>query len=60
MDHASAIGGILIKDQLATTIVYALGPQTSIDLRLPAEPKALELHPQHWILSEKNIVRLKK
>ena len=37
----------------ARTSIYAIGPKTNIELRLPEKPQRVRLDPDLWILSEK-------
>jgi len=41
------------EDRAARTTVVAVGPKTSINIKLPRKPQKVELDPQQWVLSEK-------
>src|SRR5437867_2347363 len=45
------------KDQQARGLVYAYGPSTPIQIKIPGRPKEVDLDPQHWVLSEKTSVK---
>ena len=40
-------------DKVGRALVYAMGPQTPVNLRIASKPKAIELDPDMWVLSEK-------
>lgn len=44
---------------VARTTVAAIGPTSQVQLKLPSHPQKIELDPQHWILSEKTMVKTK-
>jgi hypothetical protein len=45
------------KDKLSNGTVHALGPKTTIKIKLPAKPSSVELDPDMWVLSEKTSIR---
>ncbi len=47
------------KNQTAKTTLRATGPSTSFELRLPMRPRKVELDPDHWVLSEKTLTKVK-
>ncbi len=44
------------NDQAARGAIYAFGPETSFQVRLPRRPEKVELDPEEWILPEKTDV----
>jgi hypothetical protein len=44
-------------DKMATVTVQALGPQSTVTLKLPGRPNKVELDPANWILSENATTR---
>ncbi len=44
-------------DKWAAGTVYALGPKTPFQIKLPARPKEIKLDPLKWILSEKTSIK---
>jgi hypothetical protein len=42
---------------VARTSVAAIGPASTVQLKLPSHPQKVELDPQQWILSEKTTVK---
>jgi hypothetical protein len=47
-------------DKVGRALVYAMGPQTPVNLRIGGKPKAIELDPDMWILSEKTTTKVVK
>jgi hypothetical protein len=46
-------------NQTGRTVVRAVGPETPIELRLPARPRKVELDPAAWVLSEKTTTKVR-
>ena len=40
-------------DKVGRALVYAMGPQTPVTLRIASRPKSIDLDPDMWVLSEK-------
>jgi aminopeptidase N len=47
-------------DKVGRALVYALGPQTPVNLRIASRPKSIDLDPDMWVLSEKSTATLVK
>ncbi len=47
-------------DKVGRVLVYAMGPETPVNLRIGAKPKTIELDPDMWILSEKTTTKAVK
>jgi len=45
------------KDRVARGLVAALGPRTSVNIRIAARPDDVQLDPELWVLSEKTRTR---
>jgi hypothetical protein len=47
------------EKQWAAGTVYAFGPKTPFQIKLPARPKEIKLDPQRWILSDSTSIKSK-
>jgi hypothetical protein len=47
-------------DKVGRVLVYAMGPETPVNLRIGSKPKSIDLDPEMWILSEKTTTKAVK
>ena len=47
-------------DKVGRALVYAMGPQTPVALRVASKPRSIDLDPDMWVLSEKTTAKAVK